>query len=213
MHNVDDFHFLWECLRVVFTIFWGTPAQPGSLCNLREIVRRTRVDKAVKVFNAGDEFLIHVFKSHLIACIMRELKIKEVTDCIKHVFSRQWLLDTTKRIASCALMPTQSDDPVYQLHTSFLHLSFLYVDLREAIRWENGPQIIRHWKWWLPRFMATGCKNYASESVHLLSNLMAGFPKHIAYIVTNNRMVNIRRKPGHGKSIDGTLQSLSVNLS
>lgn len=136
LYYVGDFHFLWECLRVVFGIFWGTPAQPGSLCNLREIVRRTRVDKAVKVFNVGDEFLIHVFKSHLIASIMRELKM---TDCINHTQSHQWLHDTAKRIVSCALMPTQSDDPVYQLHTSFLHLSFLYVDLREAIRWEKWP--------------------------------------------------------------------------
>ena len=29
-----DFHFLWECLRVVFLIFWGSPSQHGSLCNM-----------------------------------------------------------------------------------------------------------------------------------------------------------------------------------
>ena len=57
-----DFHFLWECLRVVYTIFWGSPAQPGSLCHLREQVNRKQVDKAVKVFNVGDEFLLHCFK-------------------------------------------------------------------------------------------------------------------------------------------------------
>ena len=49
----------------------------------------------------------------------------------------------------------------------FLHIAYLYVDLREAIRWENGPQIVRHWKWWLPRSLATGRTNYASEAVHL----------------------------------------------
>ena len=61
-----DFHFLWECLRSVFIMFWGSPAHIGSLCNLREYIQRTGVDKAVKVFNRGDEFLVHAFKSHLL---------------------------------------------------------------------------------------------------------------------------------------------------
>ena len=170
------------------------------------------MDKAVKVFNVGDEFLIHVFKGHLIASILCLLNIKEVTDSIEHDCSQQWLLDTAKRIVSFALMPKQSkpEDPVYHLHTGFLHLSFLYVDLRQAIRWEDGPHIIRHWKWWLPRFIATGCKNYACESVHLLSNLTASFPKHIAYIVTNNRTVNTRGKLGHGKPIDQHLEHYNL---
>lgn len=197
-------------MRVVFSIFWGTPAQPGSLCNLREIVRRTRVDKNVKVFNVGDEFLLHAFKSHLIASILQVFNIEEITESIDHECSHQWLLDTAKMIVSSVLMPKKSEDPVHYLHTAFLHLSFLYIDLREAIRWENGPQIIRHWKLWLPRFIATGCKNYACESVHLLSNLTASFPKHIAYIVTHNRTVNTRGKPGHGKPIDQHLEHYNL---
>jgi hypothetical protein len=60
-----DFHFLWECLKVIFLIFWGTPAQHGSLSNMREQVRRHQVEKNVK----GDEFLVHAFKAHLLASI------------------------------------------------------------------------------------------------------------------------------------------------
>ena len=52
------------------------------------------------------------------------------------------------------------------------------VDSGRAIRWENGPHIICHWKWWLPLFLSTGCSNYASEAVHLIVNLTADFPKH-----------------------------------
>ncbi len=71
------------------TKFWGTPAQSGSLCNLREVIRRTSVDKGVndkgvKVFNVGDEFLMHAFKGHLISSIMTHLKIKSVDDKISH---------------------------------------------------------------------------------------------------------------------------------
>ena len=42
-------------------IFWGTPAQPGSLCNLRELIRRVQVDKGVRVFSVGGEFILHAF--------------------------------------------------------------------------------------------------------------------------------------------------------
>ena len=38
-------------------------------------------------------------------------------------------------------MPSTSTDPVFGMHRSLLHLSFLYVDLREAIRWECGEHI------------------------------------------------------------------------
>ena len=50
--------------RVAYSIFWGTPSLPGSLCSLREVIRQVQVDKVVKVFNVGDEFLVHVFESH-----------------------------------------------------------------------------------------------------------------------------------------------------
>lgn len=201
---------MWECLKVIFMIFWGKPAQPGSLCNLREFIRRTQVDKSVKVFNTGDEFVIHAFKAHLTAGILTELNLKSTSDNISHTKSREWLKHTAEMLVTSLLMPQESHDPVYHLHRSFLHLAFLYSDLREAIRWENGPQIIRHWKWWLPRFLATGRKNYATESVHLIRNLSADFPKHLAYIATHNRTVNIHGKPGRGKPVDQLVEHYNL---
>ena len=82
LYNVS--HFLWECLRVVFKIFWGNPGQHGSLCNLREIIHRNRVTKDVKVFNIGDEFLLHVFKAHLTTVIMEEFKMEAKTTTVDH---------------------------------------------------------------------------------------------------------------------------------
>lgn len=82
-HNhLGDFHFLWECLRVIFLIFWGTPAQHGSLSNMREHVRRLQVDKGVKVFNVGDEFLMHIFKAHLVASICSILQVNSTLETI-----------------------------------------------------------------------------------------------------------------------------------
>ena len=205
-----DFHFLWECLRVIFAIFWGSPSLPGSLCNLREVIRRSQVDKSVKVFNVGDEFLVHAFRSHLMTGVIHQLHIHTSTDEIPHEKSSRWLTDTAETLVSSLLMPTSTTDQIHQFYRSFLHMAFLYIDLRESIRWENGPQIVQHWKMWLPRFLGTGRKNYASESIHLISNLLANFPRHIAYIVTHNRTVNLRGLPGRGKPIDQLIEHYNL---
>ena len=189
--HIGDFHFLWECLRVVFSIFWGNPSLQGSLCNMREVINRKQVDKKVKVFSVGDEFLLHAFKAHLTARVCTLFNINSPADNIQHPCSMQWLHTTAQRLMNESLKPIKLDDPVYSLHRSFLHIAFLYVDLRNAIRFENGPQIITHWKLWLPRFIATGCKNYAVESIHLLTNLYADLPKHLAYIAIHNRTLNM----------------------
>ena len=179
---------------------------------MRECVRRLRVDKSVKVFNTCDEFLVHMFKAHLTASVCTQLKLKDTSDTIEHEPTLQWLENTAESILSSTLMPasTSSKDPVYHMHRAFLHMTFLYVDLRNAIRWENGPHIIRHWKWWLPRFSGTGCKNYATESAHLLANLAADFPRHISYIVTHNRTVNTEGKPGRGKPVDQMIEHYNL---
>ena len=207
---IGDFHFLWECLRVIFSMFWGSPAQIGSLCNMREVIRRLQVDKGVKVFNIGDEFLLHVFKAHFKVSIFPILNIQTTSGTISHQASQEWLHNIAEKIVSDVLMPSSSTDPVYDFHRSFLHHMFMYIDLREAIRWENGPQIVRHWKWWLPRFLATGCRNYAAESVNLIANLKADFPKHISYIATHNRTVNTSGVAGRGKAIDQFIEHYNL---
>ena len=128
-----------------------------------------------KVFNVTDEFLVHVFKAHLSASVCTLLKVQSTSDVISHEPTERWLRETAETLLADTLMPVQASDPVYAFHRSLLHLGFLYYDLRNAIRWEDGPQIIQHWVLWLPCFLATG-RNYASEAVNLIANLKADFP-------------------------------------
>lgn len=188
-------------------MFWGSPSQPGSLCNLREVIRRTQVDKAVKVFNTADEFLMHVFRAHLLTSVIASLGIHDVSDSIIHQDSKEWLHNQAEKLVKEILMPQTVDDPVHMLHKSFLHHAFLYVDLRGAIRWEDGPQIVRRW---IPRFICTGKKNYAAEAVNMVANLTADFPKHIAYLATHNRTVNTEGKLGHGKPVDQLMEHYNL---
>ena len=191
---------------MVFSIFGGSPSDTGSLCNMREFISRKLVSKSVKVFNVGDEFLLHTFKAHFIARICSVLGITSPTADIDHIPTLQWLKEKALMIVRETINPIQSTDPLYAKHRTFLHLAFLYVDLRRAIRWEDGPQIIRHWKLWLPRFIGTGCKNYSTEAINLIAHVTADFPKHIAYIATHNRTVNTTGKPGRGKPMDQLME-------
>ena len=164
----------------------------GSLCNLRELIRRVQVDKTAKTFSVCDEFVVHVFKGCYIAAICNVLNIKSPTAAIECSASSHWLRCTAEKVVTATLFP----DGEKPFSRSFLHTLFLYTDLRHAIRFEDGEHIIRHWRWWLPRFLATGKKNYSLEAATLLLNITADFPKHISYIVVHNRTVNMSGQPG-----------------
>lgn len=125
-------------------------------------------------------------------------------------------------------IPTDEDsedaDHIYNRHRAFLHASLLYVDLRNAIRCEDGPRIISHWSWWLVYFLAAKRSNYSHEAANLMANLKTDFSPWLAHIVTHNHTVNITGKPGKGKAIDmavehqnlvikGALRSSGANIS
>ena len=162
------------------------------------------------MFNVCDEFLLHAYKSHLIAAICTQLHIDTPDAPVPHETTLQWLETKAK---SQTLLPCTFTDPLYGLHRSFLHTAFLYADLRRAIHFEEGEYIIRHWKWWLPRFLATGCKNYATEAANLLVNLTARFPRHSSYIAMHNQTVNMGGKPGHGKPLDQVMEHYNLYVT
>ena len=139
-------------------------------------------------------------KAHLQARICTLLRVNKPSESIPHEVSYQWLHDIAVK-----LLP---DTDAIDLKRSSASLSphipphGIPVCRFEVIRWENGPAVITHWKLWLPRFIATGCKNYSVESVHLLTKICADLPKHLSYIAVHNRTVNVEGKPGRGKPID-----------
>ena len=52
------------------------------------------------MFNIGDKFLIHVFKAHLTAAIIEELKMETKTTTTDHPQSLQWLEGKAELIVS-----------------------------------------------------------------------------------------------------------------
>ena len=207
---VGDFHFLWECARVLLLAFWGKVNESGSLCNLRNRVNRNLVDKQGKTFSVTDEFICHAFEAHLTASICEELELESPEDDIPHESNQNWLKTLSKSIVKKRIMPSDTNDQIHALHKSFLHSAFMYVDLRKAICDDEGEQIIRHWKHWLVLFLGTNRKYYATEALNLLYNLASTFPRHIAYIVTHNRTVNTTGKIHYGKPLDQILEHYNL---
>ena len=114
-------------------LHWGSPSIVGSLCNIREFIRHVQVDKAGKVFNVCEEFLLHAYKSHLIAAVCTMLNINSPEADVEHETTLHWLETTANAIVSNTLHPPSSPSPdhVHNLHRAFLHMGFS--DLRQAI--------------------------------------------------------------------------------
>ena len=163
---------------MIVDTYWGQPSFAGSLCHLREYINRLSVDKKAKTFSIADEFVLHTFRAHVLAAICDQLHIQSPSDPVAHDPTVEWLEKTATSIVDNTLTPPlcSSQDPVYGLHRSFVATTFLYYDLRQAIRYENGPHIMRLWKMWLLRFLGTGKKNYSTEAAHLICNVLADYP-------------------------------------
>ena len=106
---------------MILQAFWGKPNQTGSLCNLQDFTNHKLVDKKGKTFSIADEFISHTFKAHLLAAVC----------------ALEWLETTARSICEKRLVPHESRCNI--LHRSFLHVAFMYIDLRNAIR-NEGPQ-------------------------------------------------------------------------
>ena len=44
----------------------------------------------------------------------------------------------------------------------------------------------------------------------MMANLCADYPRHIAYIITHNRTVNIEGKTGRGKPLDQMMEHYNL---
>ena len=97
-------------------------------------MNRMKVDKGVKVFSVGDEFLMHSLSAHLTANICEVFGISSPDQPIPHENSREWLSSTAKALVSKTVAPVETNDPLFAFHRCYLRTCFLYVDLRSAIR-------------------------------------------------------------------------------
>lgn len=176
---------------------------------MRDYISRAWIDKSANLMLPMSSSFTSLRVTSLPRSVLSPTSSPQVipSHMICKLLDLEWLESTAKLLVADTLFPVASTDPVCLCHGTFLHTAFMYVNLRNSIRWENGPEIIRRWKWWIPRFLGTEKRNYAIEATNLIINISADFPRHI---VTHNRTINMDGRPGHGKPIDQLLEHYNL---
>lgn len=127
---------------------------------------------------------------------------------IPDVNREQWLTAQAQAIVANNIRvknpsyPEEDDDQLYSFHRTFMYMGFLYTNLRDAVRHEDGPRILSMWRYWFIHFLGAGRRNYAREAANLQANLRSDWPDEIVHMHTYNRTVNMTGKTGGGKPID-----------
>ena len=147
------------------------------------------------MFNVGDEFITHAFKAHLIGRICTLLKLKSLDDDIQHDISVKWLRDTAEMMVPKTFFPESSEDPVLKILCTTFTGPFCTWPFCTLGKWPAHPKAVDPPLRWHRHEM----KNIA--------NVRAEFA---AYIVSNNRTVNMQGKPGKGEPLDQLIEHYNL---
>ena len=69
-----------------------------------------------------------------------------------------------------------TSDKVFLYNMHLLSIGLFYVEYCDAIKEGDGNRVLRCWKYLLPIFKSSGCKNYSIEALNLLCQHHHGNP-------------------------------------
>jgi hypothetical protein len=84
------FHLQMNALKMIMHAFDGAGGNPGSLRRFAALLRRKTVGKDVKDFHGSNEFFNHVLDAHILACLMKEIKAKTLTELHQWLRQNNW---------------------------------------------------------------------------------------------------------------------------
>ena len=88
----------------------------------------------------------------------------------------------------------QSEDHIYNYACHVLGMDLMARNFHDASRYSDGERLIRCWKFLLLHFKVDGRIKYSVEAFHLLAQVNALLPPHIAHQLTWNRTCNVKEK-------------------
>ena len=94
---------------------------------------------------------------------------------------------------------SQSEDGIYNYACRILGMNLMARNFHDASREGDGERLIRCWKFLLLHFKSDGRIKYSVEAFHLLAQVNALLPPHLAHDLTWNRTCNVNG--GEGKNI------------
>ena len=102
-----------------------------------------------------------------------------------------------------------TDDKVRQYSIQLSSLGCLYLEYSDAIREGDGNRVLRCWRYMLPIFASSGCKNYAIEAFNLLLQHDYILPPQEAGQLIWGRFINVKGQPGHNIPNDLHMEHLN----
>ena len=210
-HACYDFQVMWKKMH-------GQSARDnGTLRYLQSLLNCNTVKADVKkAFNTNLEFLLTVFKGHVLACACQILEITtldgkvHLPPSLTHSSApTQLQFQFVQRIASvivdqCTLINTcteitECDDKVYNYARVLCHYSALITEFRDAGEQGDAEWVYQCWCIMLPHFKASGCTKYSLEALRLQFQVKCVLSPQLAHQVLWDRFVNTRG--GMGRNI------------
>jgi hypothetical protein len=79
-----------NALNMIMHAFNGAGGDVGSLRRFAALLRGTMVGKDVKDFHGSNEFFNHFLYSHILACLMKEIKAKTLEELHQWLHQNNW---------------------------------------------------------------------------------------------------------------------------
>ena len=178
-------------VQVIWKYYYNpkSSAEHGTLFQLRNVIHRTNVVKdPMKNYNACDDFFVLVIESHIVALAMNILGMTNADQApdssILPDAHLLWMQPDNFRTNVLKMLTLRivdelslnfnnfvykdTDDKVRQYSIQLSSLGCLYLEYSDAIREGDGNRVLRCWRYMLPIFASSGCKNYAIEAFNLL---------------------------------------------
>lgn len=204
--------------QVVWKKMYGQSSRDhGTLRYFQSLLNRTTVKSDVKkAVDADLEFLLTVFKGHVLACACKILDI-DTLDGKVHLppsltcssaparlqvqFVERIALEVVKQftLINTCLEVTESDDKVYNYARVLCHYSALITEFRDACAEGDGERVFRCWRLMLPYFKSSGRTKYSLEALRLQFQVKCLLSPQLAHQVLWDRFVNTRG--GMGRNI------------
>ena len=207
----------------------------GTLYQLRNRLNRTNVAKKPKNdMNACEDFIEIVTSGHIVAAALETFQLDSTDDTPSNDVvpnaqdvwtqphsTRQACLDKwCKQIfdtfvglsynnLKSSLCPRTERDGVSSYSVQVLRLGCLFMEFADAIREGDGEHVLRCWRYLMPIFLSSGCRNYACESANMLLQYSYALSPTLANDLLWSRFVNVHGRPGKNIAVDLHMEHLN----
>ena len=91
-----------------------------------------------------------------------------------------------------------------------VQLGCFFLEFADVIREGDGERVLRCWRYLIPLFFASGCRNYACESVNMLLQHSNALSPRLSAELLWSRFINVHGRPGKNIAADLHMEHLTA---